>query len=87
MLYPQVDAQDWANLYSIETRVGTCCKCKESQVFTTPFAYGEFRGLLSDHTQCGEEYRQSVFVVVNKQERNKLSEFVDEMATAALVVL
>lgn len=66
-MFPSCDARAWAKRYDIPViPVGTCLKCGGIQRFVTPFALGTFRGLLSDHLQCGEEFRQSVFVTVDE---------------------
>lgn len=74
MIYPQVNLDSWKQTYGLTAEDSTCLKCSEPQRFTVPFAYKEFRGLLSDHTRCGEEFRQSKFVSVSEETNTSTSE-------------
>jgi len=76
MLFPEVDPTTWSKRYDLGARSGICANCSVAVTFTIPFAHNEFRGLLSDHTECGEEFRQVVFVNKSKIERERLGEFV-----------
>lgn len=78
MLFPQVPKEKWAEIYSIDITDRPCRKCGCNQSFVTPFAYKDFRGLISSHGDCGEEFRQSTFVTVNKEQNFMLGEFVSE---------
>lgn len=75
MIYPLVNASVWADRYKIDTPHAVCQSCKEEQRFEIPFAFRKFRGLLSSHGDCGEEFRQSVFVTTNRKLRKELGEF------------
>jgi hypothetical protein len=80
VIYPQVNLAEWATTYDIVPIPATCRKCGEEQFFTAigskAFAHGKFRGLLSDHTKCGDEYRQSLFTYCTKQARMELATMV-----------
>lgn len=80
MVYPKVNVEEWAKTYNLAIPNASCQKCGRAQSFVTPFAHGKFRGLIADHGDCGEEYRQSIFVSVDKQERVALGEFVRRFA-------
>ena len=82
MIYPQVDPKEWADRYGINIMATLCKKCEKPQQFTKPFAWHQFRGLISDHGECGEEYRQSVFVPVDKDERRMLGQFVERFCAS-----
>lgn len=87
MLYPQVDAKSWSELYDIPSSEAHCLKCGDRQEFTTPFAYKEFRGLLSSHLECGEEFQQSIFVTIDKKERLKLNDLFNFVTSSSSCVL
>lgn len=80
MIFPVEIAEAWAARYGMEIPKAVCLKCKQTQEFTIPFAYGDFRGLISSHTECGEEFRQSVFVLKDPEDRKALGEFVTNLA-------
>ena len=82
MLFPLVNFLDWGDEYDIPSRPSPCKRCGELQEFTIPFAYKSFRGLISEHTKCGEEFRQSVFVSSDPKERADLGEFVKRFTAA-----
>lgn len=82
MLFPQVDPLEWAKIYNINCPSGSCYKCSAQQNFTIPFAYNDFRGLLSSHTDCGDEYRQSVFIAVDKNETKQIAEFIAQFSVS-----
>lgn len=66
MIYPQVDLEKWKETYHLNEPDSACLKCGKAQKFTVPFASGKFRGLLSDHTECGDEFRQSIATSTDK---------------------
>lgn len=84
MLYPQIDPEKWAAIYDLELEPATCLKCKCQQKFTIPFAYKEFRGLISNHLECGEEFRRSIFTTVDKSEGDDLGKFVTSFWAASV---
>ena len=84
MLFPQVETADWIKLYDLQVPVAFCRKCGLEQKFFIPFANKVFRGLLSTHLDCGEEYRQAVFVSVDAGERRALAEAIRQLSCHAL---
>lgn len=74
MLFPQVEAKKWARIYAVDSSPSKCLKCGGTQSFVIPFAHAEIRGLLSDHERCGEEFRQSVFITLDKSDRSATRE-------------
>lgn len=69
MLFPQVDSAHWAAIYELEPITSACLKCGNLQTLCIPFAHREIRGLLSDHTECGDEFQQSIFITLNAADK------------------
>ena len=65
MIYPDTKPNEWAKLYGLDLKSGKCLNCGAAQRFVKPFAHEQWRGLMSDHVQCGEEYRQSIAVNID----------------------
>lgn len=83
MIYPQVDPDDWAKHYGISIRSAKCENCGSEISFTIPFAYKRFRGLLSSHTECGDQFRQAVFADAKAQDRMAIKEAVEKICREA----
>jgi hypothetical protein len=80
--FPASIRKEWASIYGIELHSAACEKCGKPQRFTVPFTFKDFRGLIADHLDCGEEFRQSVFVSVDKAERLELATFVSQFSSS-----
>ena len=72
MLFPKIDPKEWADTYCIKLPEAVCAVCGVNLVFDIPFAHLSFRGLISSHGGCGEEFVQSVFITTNEGERQAL---------------
>jgi hypothetical protein len=78
VLYPQVEPQQWAETYAIDATPVTCENCNSTIEFKIPFAFQNFRGLLTDHKSCGDQFQQSIFVSKCKHERQGVKDFISE---------
>ena len=79
MIYPDVDPKVWTKRYDIDITPNKCMKCGKLLYPEIPFAYKNWRGLVSKTHECGEQY--DLIVLVNLKTRqnwikiyNKLSE-------------
>jgi hypothetical protein len=84
ILFSNVSPADWAIQYDIDIPVAVCKNCGNPQIFEIPFAHKQFRGLMANHTACGEEFRQAIFTPAEKSERERLGSLVTKMFGAGL---
>lgn len=67
MIYPQIDAQLWAETYSLSTEKVDCPNCGIEQTLKNPVAFDHWRGLEADLHECGPRYQASVFKTVDRE--------------------
>lgn len=67
MIYPKIDANQWAEIYSLNMDKVICPKCGLEQDLKNPVAFEHWRGLEADLHDCGPNYQASVFKSVDKE--------------------
>jgi hypothetical protein len=69
MIYPDDKPEVWAKRYSIDVSPRPCEQCGVMVVPDIPYAYKDWRGLMSKDHGCGEKYVHMSVVSVNPESR------------------
>lgn len=69
MIYPVVEKEKWIALYDIDASPANCENCGKLLIPEIPFAYKNWRGLMSAPHECGEKYNLLNIVSIDKKVR------------------
>lgn len=56
--FPDISVEKWSERTGAEPVESTCEKCKEPIILNIPYKQGNWEGFTSNHTECGNNYRQ-----------------------------